>query len=162
LIKIVQDVAWLPLDDAADAMVDISLNHGDSIPPVVNLSHPFPVSWSSIIGYVGEQLNVALVPYTEWLHALEGNLKDKTKTEVEHMQENPALRLLSFFQGARFIASATEKDAAHEAMGMALMDMEKAKEASPSLKTLGHLGPNDVNKWLAYWRRAGALPMTDN
>jgi hypothetical protein len=79
-------------------MVDISLNHGDSVPPVINLSHPSPVSWSSIIGHVAEQLSVALVPYTEWLHALEDNLKDKTKTEVEHMQETPALRLLSVFQ----------------------------------------------------------------
>jgi hypothetical protein len=127
-------------------MVDISLNHGDSVPPVINLSHPSPVSWSSIIGHVAEQLSVALVPYTEWLHALEDNLKDKTKTEVEHMQETPALRLLSVFQAARFIVSATEKYAAHEVLGMVLMDMEKAKEMSPLLKTLGQLCPSDIDK----------------
>ncbi|EIN04342.1 acetyl-CoA synthetase-like protein [Punctularia strigosozonata HHB-11173 SS5] len=161
VVKCLPDIdtvaAWVPLDIAASAMVEISLNHEDSVPPLVHLAHPHPVTWSSIVGYIAEQLGVPLVTYADWLQALDNDLKDKSQSEVEHMQANPALRLLSFYKGASAISGAP-KDNAHEAMGMPLMATEKARAAARFLNELAPLAPSDIDKWLAYWRRVGALP----
>ncbi|EIN05406.1 acetyl-CoA synthetase-like protein [Punctularia strigosozonata HHB-11173 SS5] len=151
-------VAWIPLDAAAKAMLDFSLADAQTVPPVLHLAHPHPAPWSQIIGHAAKRLGVPLVSYADWVQALEADLKSASKSEVEHMRENPALRLLPFFQTVGKSPLISEDHPGFEAMAITLMDMEKAKSVSPLLRTLPSLGPEDVDRWLAYWSRVGLLP----
>lgn len=74
-------------------------------------------------------------------------------SEVEGLRINPALRTLDFFRSAKDEAENNRT----EAMGLPFLDTSTALRDSPSLVTLAPLGENDLNAWLAYWRRVGYL-----
>jgi hypothetical protein len=138
-------------------MLEFSLADASNVPPVMHLAHPSPAPWSSVVGHAAKQLGVPLVPYADWLQALEDDIKDASKTEVQHMRENPALRLLGFYREIGTITFINERRAGYEAMGVTMMDMEKAKNVAPSLRSLTPLKSEDVDRWLGYWRRVGLL-----
>jgi hypothetical protein len=148
-------VAWIPLACAAQALVDIAVADGSQMPSVLHLAHPKPAPWTSLLEVISGELGVQLVPYADWLSALEKSVKDTSRSEVQHMRENPALRLLAFFNAAAKVD--TGKDHGREAMGLPLMDMSKAKEVSPRLQKLGPLGQEDVRRWLGFWKAAGLI-----
>jgi hypothetical protein len=138
-------------------MLEFSLADASNVPPVMHLAHPNPTPWSSVVGHAAKQLGVPLVPYGDWLQALEVDIKDGSKTEVQHMRENPALRLLGFFREISTIPFISEGRPGYEAMGVTMMDMEKAKSVAPSLRSLAPLDCEDMDRWLGYWRRVGLL-----
>jgi hypothetical protein len=150
-LSALQDVAWVPVHAAAAALLEMTF--APTAPGTLHLAHPRPVSWSSIIGAVSRELDVPLAPYTDWLRALEDSVQDRSKSEVEHMRTNPALRLLSFFKSIPISSAPSGR----EAMGMPLMDTTQAQVAAPSLKTLAPLSEAEVMSWLAFWRTTGSL-----
>jgi hypothetical protein len=147
-----KDLPCIPVQDAAAAVVEMAL--APSAPAVLHLEHPHPTRWTTIMSAAAEYLGVTLVPYAQWLQALEHSLKDGSKSEVEHLRTNPALRLLPFFRGALHAAPPSEGRAA---MGLPRMDMTKAKEVCATLAPLRVLGAADVASWLDHWKRVGAL-----
>jgi hypothetical protein len=120
---------------------------------VLHLAHPQPVSWKSIISVAAKELGVPLVPYADWLRALEESLQDASKSQVEHMRANPALRLLPFYKKA----DAETKRDGREAMGLPLMNTTRAQEVAPSLRELQPLREADVTSWMAFWKRTKVL-----
>jgi hypothetical protein len=136
---------------AAAALVEITL--APSAPGVLHLAHPHPVSWSSIITVVARELRVPLVSYPEWLQALEDSLKDQSKSEVDHMRANPALRLLSFFKSIQ----GGDALAGREAMNLPLMDTTRTQGLVPLLRELPPLCEADVMGWMAFWKKMGDL-----
>jgi hypothetical protein len=152
-----QDVSWIPRDIAARAIVDIALAPTSPSPhQVVHLAHPRPVAWPTLMGYIATTQGVPLVPYAYWLAALESNLADRTRLEVERLRANPALRMIGFFRAMAPLAGSEGRDPAYEAMGVARMDVRQGLAASPTLRNAPQLGPQDANKWMAYWERARA------
>lgn len=113
----------------------------------LNLAHPNPVGWEDIFGHFSAALNVPMVEYGEWLTRLEQTADDK-----EAYANNPALHLLDFFRSVQKSVPSDDK----EALGLPRLETDRAVRVAPSLKC-EQLGKEDVDKWLAFWRRVEFL-----
>lgn len=84
------------MDAISDAILDVAFTSEEDIPIVVNLVHPFPVSWTSVMEAIRKPLKAAkklddpkalrLVPLSEWVAALEKAAKNSSspeKTSIE-------------------------------------------------------------------------------
>ena len=138
-------MSWVPAHEAAKILTE--MRHSSD--PFLHLVHPHPVSWRTLLAPIAEQLDVPLVPYDEWLAALERGAATGSADEVAAMEINPALRLLSFFQ---FQKDGMQSD--REPMGLVRLSVEKATQVSATLSTLPQLDTVRVIGWLAAWRAA--------
>ncbi|KAJ7191755.1 hypothetical protein B0H12DRAFT_1039746 [Mycena haematopus] len=138
-----RDVSWLPVHIAADAMVDFLESPTGGI---IHLINPQPIAWSTLATVVAAELNVPLVPYTEWLERLEHT--DKSGNNAVALR---ASRLLQFFRSL-------EKSGGEDAFGFPKLPMPQALAASQALRAgKSRLEAKDVKAWIKYWRNAGLL-----
>jgi len=98
------------------------------------------------MGYIAQKFDVPLVPWAEWLGRLE-KLKPSTLKN-----ENAALRLLGFYKAAR-------ADDHRDAGGISRYDLSIAMSETTVLdpEKLSDIGPDDVQKWLDFWRSIGCI-----
>ena len=143
-------MAWVPAYEAARAFGEMRR----SSEPIVHLVHPRPVSWSTLLAPLAQELDIPLVPYAEWLSALEGSVERGSAEEVEAMRLNPALRLLSFYKAH---GETTEGAPDREAMGLVFIATDKAVRVSESLARLPQLDEERARTWLEAWRKADFL-----
>ena len=104
----------------AQALIDMR----NSPCTILHLTHPHPVSWSSIITPISHRLGLPLVPFSKWMQRLQASA-GTTKTEMQ--QDNPALNLLEFYEHGE------KATAEKEAMGLRTLDMSRAAEVAPAL-----------------------------
>ncbi|KAL0958751.1 hypothetical protein HGRIS_014075 [Hohenbuehelia grisea] len=139
-------ISWIPVHTAAAALVE--MRHSSS--QFLQLVHPNPRRWTSLFENFGLALNVPMVPYAEWLAALEAIPQDQQTGSAADL-----LRLLDFFQSANKPLPSADA----EAFGFPRMSTAKAVKEAPSLLA-GHLQPlgsYDAYAWLGYWRQTGFL-----
>ncbi|KZT73708.1 acetyl-CoA synthetase-like protein [Daedalea quercina L-15889] len=147
-------VDWIPLDLATAALIDFRA--ASSPTHLVHLVHPRPVAWHALAAAVSAEFGVPLVPYAAWLSKLEQyaaqSLAGAGAQGAEMVRSLRALRLLPMFRGM-----AMQVGQGRRALGMADMDVARAKAASPTLADPGlrQLSVEDVQRWLAYWRKVG-------
>ncbi|KAF8154856.1 hypothetical protein B0H34DRAFT_540683 [Crassisporium funariophilum] len=152
-------ISWLPVDLAAAAIVDMRSTTNDTL----HLIHPKPVTWESVMQPLAEILNVPLVPYEEWFARLESSARDsdeesKDKSRSQQQHSRAALRMTHFYRLALKASSAGYT----ESMGLlARVASEKGVSASATLQSdeIPPLGRGDVEKWVAFWREIGFLPL---
>ncbi|KAK0206816.1 hypothetical protein DFS33DRAFT_1273198 [Desarmillaria ectypa] len=126
-------VSWLPVHIAAQLLVD----RIDISAPILHLAHLKPVTWSTLARFVSHELNVKLVPYANWLEALENSALNATALS--------AMRLLPHYkQGARIVGLRNR-----EAFRLPHMSMTSIQEAR-----IPPLDENEVRNWVEYWREA--------
>ena len=101
---------------------------------------------------MAQELDVALVPFNEWVARLEA-LLTSGQSEVELLRSVRALHLLRWFKKL----SAGPQDDNAQALGFAPLSGDRAAELCPALLNTPTLGPTDAKKWLDYWRRTGFL-----
>lgn len=132
-----QTFSWIPADVAAQALVDLRL----CTRQVAHLLHSNPVSSITITKAVSTLLQLPIMPYKTWLQ--------KLKQSTVPVSENPALRLLGFFE-----SHGTEFKPEHPAISVA-----NALEASKSMEGLKDwsLREEDVAMWIKYWIDVGFL-----
>ncbi|KAM5543039.1 hypothetical protein V8D89_003423 [Ganoderma adspersum] len=125
-----------------------------SLDPIVHLVHPRPVPWNTVVAPIAQELDVPLVPFTEWLSKLESSVEKGSKSAegVEATRLNPALRFLSLFKMQGGIADGALWV---DAMGFPMMGTDKAVQVSESLVHLPQLDGERVMMWLAAWRKSG-------
>ena len=141
-------MTWFPAYEAARAFTE--MRHSPE--SIVHLVNPRPVSWHSLLEPIAKELNVPLVPYTQWLSALENSVEQGSSEEVEAMRLNPALRLLPFYK-----AQSTAMTPDREAMGLVFISTDKAVQVSDSLAGMPQLDEERAKMWLAAWRKSGFL-----
>ncbi|EED82934.1 predicted protein [Postia placenta Mad-698-R] len=137
-------VSWIPVDLAAATIVDMC----DIAADTLHLVHPQPVGWNAIMEPLASKLNVPLVPYVEWLARLE-SLAEDGDVHATHAgkTDKAALRLLYVYRKAFATPERLE-----ESMGlMPRVAMDKAEGSTQQL------GPEDVERWLSYWRVTGFM-----
>ena len=122
-----------------------------SAEPFLHLIHPQPARWHDVIAPIAELFNVPLVPYEQWISALEKSIEAGSAAEVEAMRQNPALHLLPFFQFAKQAVDG------REALGLVALSTEKAIKVSESLGTMPQLDAERAKMWVAAWKRSGFL-----
>ena len=113
-----------------------------SADPILHLVHPRPIPWKSLITPIAQELKATIVPYVEWLTALE----IVAERNAEAARENPALRLLDFFRSSAPAKTRTP-------LGLYQLETKKAVDASETLASMPELGEADVKRWVTAWRR---------
>ncbi|KAJ5157506.1 acetyl-CoA synthetase-like protein [Penicillium canariense] len=135
-------VDWVPVDILSKIMVEIvHTRHGDrsELPTAVfHLTNSVTAPWSTLIPAIQSKYEVESVEFTSWLAELE-SIENPTSTDVA---EKPALKLLSFYRGL--------VDEKNSKMSVAL-DVQKAKEASGTMRSLGPISPALMTNWLDQW-----------
>ena len=109
-----QSVTWITAYDAAGAIVDaLSVDNA-----VLHLVHPKPVLWSSIIATFSKILGLSVVPYSEWLDALEAahtalESGSANAAEVERAikEKGRAFLLSNFLCSSKRVAKGAEGEA---------------------------------------------------
>ncbi|KAJ3569819.1 hypothetical protein NP233_g4796 [Leucocoprinus birnbaumii] len=138
-------VSWIPVHEAAKAFAE--MRSGSS--SFLHLVHPNPATWSDVFSLVSRSLNVPLVPYSEWLSALEESAKLSNSVPASSLQ------LLDFYQSANKPLSSKDD----EAFGFPRLGTTQAEAAVPAMSCWKQLGMEDVSSWLSYWASTGVLPL---
>jgi hypothetical protein len=106
------------------------------------------------------ELGVPLVPYEQWLHALEALVVPKVngsqgdEASVALLKDVPALRLLSVYKGM-----AEDASARGDGLGFPKLDATNSLKFSPTLRNqaIPRIGEEDIKAWLSYWRQSRLL-----
>lgn len=125
----------------------------------LHLAHPRPVPWCALFDPIAEALGVPLVSFTAWLDKLELVIADAAAADTDMLaaRNNSLLRVMSAFSR---VNSASMAPTLLETLHTTPLDTTHAAKASPALRDvdiLPVLGKPDVDRWLSYWRRVGAL-----
>lgn len=154
-LEVLDVIDWIPVNVLADVVVEL-VNRGARVDGqgslVYNLVNPSTATWSELCPVVQRGLSQAtgskidIVTYSEWLRALE-KAASETKTDQD-MRDNPAIKLLDFFQGL-------ENRSSHE--HAAIISTKKATENSPALQKCGPVTP----EWMSLWLEQLRLSDTD-
>ncbi|KAI9250966.1 hypothetical protein BDA99DRAFT_469417 [Phascolomyces articulosus] len=139
------NVDWLPVDFAATSIVDIMLKmrHTELVSlqqqAFFHIVNPSRVQWSDVLNAMQALgMKFDIVEPEQWVEALSKH------------QENPAYRLMSFFE-ANFKSSSQET--AEQAMPV--WETEKTVQVSPVLSKAPPFGKALLKKHLAFWRHVG-------
>ncbi|KAE9382787.1 NAD(P)-binding protein, partial [Gymnopus androsaceus JB14] len=96
-------VSWIPMDAVCGALLDVGFNR-ESVPIAVNVVHPKPVSWTSVVENIRSALiqekhlsspSLPLVPYHEWVDAVEQHARNPTEKDTQNI---PAVKLIDFYR----------------------------------------------------------------
>ena len=142
--RVIQDVALLPADDAARAILELRASDA----PYLHLIHPCAVSWPTIAEPVAQEFGLQHVSLDKWISLLDasGDGLD-ADSEVEMARVNPALKLLEFFSACR------SSEHAQIAVGLRGLDVSRALSECATLRSARPLTAEDVMAWVAYWKR---------
>ncbi|KAI9485154.1 hypothetical protein BDB00DRAFT_773619 [Zychaea mexicana] len=135
-------VDWLPVDFAATSIVTIMLKLGASNQfgeGVYHIVNPSRVGWSDVLKAMqASGMKFDVVEPEQWVEALSKH------------QDNPAYRLMSFFE-ANFQSSSSSEETAT----MPVWETEKTAELAPVLAQAPAFGETLLKKHLAFWRNVG-------
>ncbi|KAJ8104552.1 hypothetical protein ONZ43_g7796 [Nemania bipapillata] len=137
-------VDWLPVDKVARVLVEILESATATLEistkgtlPVYHVANPHAISWGNIVPWAVDGLKLKPVSFAEWLGKL-----DSCDEPLEHVEKNPAVKLIEFYREAGKTSRAQRR-----------MMTWKATQAS---KTLREIGP--VNReWMVAWSRQWGL-----
>ncbi|CCM00767.1 uncharacterized protein FIBRA_02808 [Fibroporia radiculosa] len=154
-----RDVAWIPLEVVAAAVAD--LRRASCPTRTVHLVHPRPVSWNTIAVVIGTRFGIPLVPYARWLARLERITQATHEESSGEQATSRSLRVLQLLPMFKAIGASLQSGTM--ALGFHDIPASRALEASPTLADpeLRQLGEEDVQRWLAYWQRAGLFGPSD-
>ncbi|RPD77022.1 acetyl-CoA synthetase-like protein [Lentinus tigrinus ALCF2SS1-7] len=141
------EISWFPAYEAAKAFAE--MRHSPE--PFLHLVHPHRALWHTVMAPIAELFNVPLVPYDQWVAALENSVEAGSAAEVEVMRQNPALRILPFFKAAK------RPSHEREALGFVIMSTDKATKVSESLARMPMLDAERARQWVAAWKKSGFL-----
>ncbi|TFK53343.1 putative aminoadipate reductase [Heliocybe sulcata] len=154
---------WMTSEVVAQAVLDAAFA-GERPPSTLNVLHPRPVSWSSIMEDVrtalmeivdqGKSEPLPLVPFKQWIALLEKKAAGATEGDIKAM---PAIKLLPFFQNMALADQAIRASGQTEteAGGMPRFATRKAQTVSQALRDAPELSAEDVERWIAYWNKKG-------
>ncbi|KAJ3903705.1 hypothetical protein F5879DRAFT_1002249 [Lentinula edodes] len=155
-------VSWVPMDAVCNALLDVGFT-SEPAPMAVNVVHPKSVPWTSVIQNVQvsliEQKHLSpdalpLVPYHDWVAAVEKYAKNPTEADTQNI---PAVKLLEFLsqQAAVDDALRQSNQSTMESAGLTQLSTEKLERLSKSMKALKPLDATLVQKWVRYWVAVG-------
>ncbi|KZT58729.1 acetyl-CoA synthetase-like protein [Calocera cornea HHB12733] len=155
------DVSWVPIDEAAKAIIDSV--HADAVahvkgPRYFHLVHPRSTTWHAIFGAVSSSVSVPLIPYVDWIAKLE-SAASLAASKPSIAERIPAIKLIDFLR--RGLLSEGDQPGKNaykrkEAIGVDL-ETTQSVQMSETLRGLDILSENDVERWIQYWKKHGFL-----
>ncbi|KXN87847.1 L-aminoadipate-semialdehyde dehydrogenase large subunit, partial [Leucoagaricus sp. SymC.cos] len=130
-----ETVSWLPVDNAAEAIVDLLKISPTASPSCVyiNLVHPSPVAWNKLFEAAVESLHIDFIVYEDWLKKLQSRRENLIDDLAEASDD-----LMEFFLQGK--------------LGGGLFTMDWTLELCLTLGTLKPLEPTDILKYLVFWK----------
>ena len=94
-------VSWTPMDAVSNSIVEL-IFHNKRLPPVLNVVHPRPTEWNTVIKIIGDALVLQkklsspldLISFQEWFYILEAHAKAANQ---ENNNEQRIVSLKLFF-----------------------------------------------------------------
>ncbi|EKM60508.1 uncharacterized protein PHACADRAFT_246502 [Phanerochaete carnosa HHB-10118-sp] len=150
-------VDWVPLDAIGKAYVDWVLAE-DALPAFVNIVHPRPVVWDTVLNGLRRELgdSLPLMPVKDWVAKLE---KYANSPSAEDLARIPALKIMSFFRSlAHPTASRDGAGAAGAdgAMGVAFETAELLR-SSHTMRRLQPVSEEHARAWVCFWKAKGFI-----
>ncbi|KAG6828985.1 hypothetical protein H0H92_006107 [Tricholoma furcatifolium] len=139
------DVSWLPVSTASRLVMDIL----DTSEPLrhFHLANPCRTPFDDLIYSIALSLDVPVVPYDEWLSKLRSLSLQSDSVAEQSIPPDPRLfSLLGYFDAGNSLGGERWQDAHVEVTRM------MAHSPEMSRMQLRPLGPQDTQRWLAYWR----------
>ncbi|KAI4218683.1 MAG: hypothetical protein L6R36_008811 [Xanthoria steineri] len=145
------DIAWIPCDLAAKALLDLSISTVlDQSSPSTNTSphhtfnllNPNPSSWSSLLPTIAAHLcpsdpqTVQTVDYSDWVARLRASASTQ---ENELVAKNPAVKLLDFYESLQ------------GGDGCTVLQTSETAATSETVRALKGVGPEWMGLWLRQW-----------
>ncbi|KAK0478796.1 putative aminoadipate reductase [Armillaria novae-zelandiae] len=145
-------VSWMTVQSVAQIILDIAFN--SEAEPVINLVHPKPVPWASIVTQLQHALkkDIPVKPAAEWFEILESQSQ---MTSSEDIHRIPALKLLAFFR--EMIQGDDGSDDDQESGGLPRFSTSKAEKHSSTMFNVKSIGSEEVEGWVRYWKEVGFL-----
>ncbi|KAL8729173.1 MAG: hypothetical protein Q9166_004912 [cf. Caloplaca sp. 2 TL-2023] len=146
------DVAWIPVDLAAKAILDLSLSDFSDLSPngtalyTHNLTNPHPSSWSSLLPTIRSHLStttpqhpINIVDYETWLKTL--RISSQKMREEDVAEKNPAIKLLDFFEDL-----VGGEEGAHT-----VLETKETVRKSETMRCLKGVDGGWMGMWLRQW-----------
>uniref|UniRef100_A0A0W0EWU3 Thioester reductase (TE) domain-containing protein n=1 Tax=Moniliophthora roreri TaxID=221103 RepID=A0A0W0EWU3_MONRR len=134
-------VDWLTTDHTAEAALRFLDYTTINRAPIFHLRHPHPVPWADIMRIIASHLNVAAVPYKEWLARL------VDASQGESAETIPATRLLRYYQSI-----VRTNPVGREAFALYHLDITEAQKAGLGQDDgIRKLNEDIVKRWLRHW-----------
>ncbi|KAK2873399.1 putative secondary metabolism biosynthetic enzyme [Arthroderma sp. PD_2] len=149
-------VDWTPVDLLADIILELAsvspgpITNGTSATaqslPVYHAVNPNAVGWESLVQDVAKQLggSVKIVSCTEWVDALRKSRLGAAATATQSLKQNPALKLLDFFES---VANSAEKGDAWP-----LLETVETVKKSPRMAELKPVSAEWMKLWMEQWK----------
>ncbi|PWY65421.1 NRPS-like enzyme [Aspergillus eucalypticola CBS 122712] len=135
-------VDWVAVDTLAKITIEI-LHHrrleaarSASEHAVFHLTNPFQAPWADLIPAIQKRYPVEVVSFVDWINAL-GSVQDSSSDDLV---DKPALKLLDFY---RAIAGGSHQGP--------ILSVERSKEVSPTMASLGPVSLSQMSNWLNQW-----------
>ena len=170
------------MDAVSNCIMEL-IFHDKRLPPVLNVVHPRPTEWNTVIKLIGDALvsqkklssSLDLISFQEWFYILEAHAKaanQENKNELRIVRlfiffsvrishcdfVQPGLKLLNFFRqmldGQLKVMSEGHLDTT-EAEGLPKFSTSKIQNISKTMRDLEPLVPEDVERWVKYWDATG-------
>ena len=135
-------LSWTPVNDVAAIMADLLLS--DSTPhPFYHIDNPVRQPWREMTPLLADLLGIPrdrIVPFEEWIRRVKGypGLME---------WENPAQKLVGFL----------EEDFVRMSCGGVLLETERTREHSATMRGVGPVGADVVERYVRAWREGGYL-----
>ncbi|KAF2994038.1 putative secondary metabolism biosynthetic enzyme [Curvularia kusanoi] len=138
-------LSWLPLDVAAECIVDILFSgvavEGNDEGCVYHLENPMRQPWEEVLSIIASELGiVSRLPYRDWVTAM-SNVPD------EQIEQNPAKKMAKFFV----------EDFESMSSGRVVMGTERTRRVSKTLRTVGPLDADLIREYVHKWVMGGFL-----
>lgn len=148
LPKFEGDLCWTPVEEVAGTLADLILsseNHNDNIEPypIYHIDNPIRQPWSDVIPILAEALNVlpgGVIPFDEWVRRVR-SFPGSADTD------NPAAKLVDFL----------DDNFVRMSCGGLLLGTEKSCEHSSTLRSVGPVKAEVIQKYVQAWRDMGFL-----
>ena len=140
-------IDWIPVDKLSKILIEILVSSSTASQEEVaqrgtlmhHIVNPNVTTWSSLVPGIldsySKGCNVKPVPFEEWIRKLE-----KIVDEGLDAEQNPAIKLLEFYQNA-----ATAKQRPR------MLSSHRAEEASVTLQNVGAVNNDWENIWMRQW-----------
>lgn len=159
----------------SQAILDVALSN--QVPTIaLNIVHPRPSHWSTIIRSIGDALHhagatkkvVPLIPFSEWLDRLEqrsegADANDMAKIvsfrndhfhgcELAHPSSKPAIKLLDFFRSMASMDEGVRQTGRTDMeVGLATLSTSKSQAACKAIAEVKSICADDAQLWVNYW-----------
>ncbi|KIW12711.1 hypothetical protein PV08_09989 [Exophiala spinifera] len=162
-------IDWIPVDKLPGIIVELlkSLSYASSKAGarVFHAVNPRTTGWRNLSNAVRRALmqrtnspdlnETSIVTFGEWLSRLQYSSKAgqaKGYDQAKLAQENPAIKLLGFFESLAIPAPQSEADAAPGGRGLARLALTSTLQASPTLANLESIKAEWMYGWVDQWK----------